>query len=80
MMLWLLLACASKELPAPPDPPHPPQEVQEAPKPDSAKVCMDQCMRQNMARAVHHSVIEADCKKACDATKTRGLKDDIQLK
>jgi hypothetical protein len=41
---------------------------------------MDQCMRQNMARAVHHSVIEADCKKACDATKTRGLKDDIQLK
>jgi hypothetical protein len=32
--------------------------------------CMKMCLRNNMARAVAAEVIEADCRKSCDTTKT----------
>ena len=63
MILWLMLACATPSgtpavpvSPAPVAPPQPPQTAQD---------CVAQCQRNNMARAVDHAVIKADCQRAC---------------
>jgi hypothetical protein len=59
VILSLFLACATTDGAPPPQPPTP--RVEAAPADD----CVEQCMRQNMARAVDAAVIEADCRAAC---------------
>jgi len=61
MMGWLLLACATPDVVAPARSVEP-TEVN-APAPDD---CVAKCLQANMARAVDHTVIEADCKAACN--------------
>ena len=81
MILWLLIACASRDLQAPPQPAQqtPPQQAP-AEAQDPTAQCMAQCMRANMARAVGHPVIEADCKAACGAESVPGIEAELQLK
>ena len=67
MILWFVLACAtpsgSPTVPTPDAPVAQPQPVQ------PAQDCMAECLRTNMARAVDHTVIKADCEQACSGDK-----------
>jgi len=60
MMGWLLLACATPDVVAPARSIEP-TEV----KSPASDDCVAKCLQANMARAVDHTVIEADCKAAC---------------
>jgi len=65
-MIWLLaLACASRDVAPPVTTSAPVQLEAVAPQKPSDTQCIQDCLRQNMARAVDHTIIEADCKRAC---------------
>jgi hypothetical protein len=64
MIAWLLFACATPDLAAPPAAPPPVLAAPDTPSP--ATDCMALCTRANMARAVDHTVIQADCRRACE--------------
>jgi len=74
MIAWLILACVTPDVAAPTPPPQatlpaaqtPAADAADAADPaDPAAECMEKCLRANMARAVDHTVIEADCSTAC---------------
>ena len=64
MITWLLFACATPDVAAPQAAPPPVLAAPEAPSP--ATDCVAECTRANMARAVDHTVIEADCRRDCE--------------
>lgn len=64
MILWLLFACATPDVAAPLAAPPPVLSGPEAPS--TATECIALCTRANMAQAVDHTVIEADCRRACE--------------